>query len=471
VTRALPPLYGRFVTAYRLPLWTLVALLLALLALARPIDHDESQYVAATLLAARGLPYRDFAYLQTPLQPLLFAPVAAIVGGQAWIALRLANAALGLVTLLLVERAARRAGASETAAFAAALLMGACDSFLFGAATARNDMLPATLLAAALALRPESGRREALLTGLVLSAAAAAKLSYALPALAVGGDALLRRERRAWWIAAGAVPMGLLVAGLAMAAPAAFWFEVITFPIQGPGEWYARTNPAKLSQAAKALDWLKFLALGPGPIALIVLRRVRAREPWLLLIAGIVASLLPVPTWRQYLLPMLPPLFVGLALAWSVAPPGRGMRIATAILVVAGLSLSIEALLGAARAGLPMLGAARDGTAIGAAYRAAGGRGPVATLSPQWLPAGGLAIDPRFAAGPFYFRGRGLLTPAAERRMGLVSVERLAQAPLSAVLTGAEPEADAALAAAARARGMRAVAVPGTRFTLWLGRH
>ena len=42
----------------------------------RPIDHDEGQYVGAVAMMRFGLPYRDFAYLQTPLQPLLFAPLA-----------------------------------------------------------------------------------------------------------------------------------------------------------------------------------------------------------------------------------------------------------------------------------------------------------------------------------------------------------------------------------------------------------
>ena len=54
----------------------LLAVLLCLLAIARPVDHDESQYVAAATLSGAGLiPYRDYAYLQTPLQPLLFAPI------------------------------------------------------------------------------------------------------------------------------------------------------------------------------------------------------------------------------------------------------------------------------------------------------------------------------------------------------------------------------------------------------------
>lgn len=467
----MPLFYGRFVTRRLVPvaLWSAVFLLLALLALARPVDHDESQYVAATVLAVRGLPYSDFAYLQTPLQPLLFAPVAMLAGGGVWIALRLVNAALGVLTLLLVARAARVAGATRTMATAAALLMGACDSFLFSAAAARNDMLPAALLSGGLvAVLAPPTRGRALLAGLLLAGAAAAKLSYAAPALAYGAYALADRARRPAWLALGALPAALLVAALAAAAPEAFAFEVLRFPHAGPADWYARANPAKLALLTKAFDVLKFLALGPALLALGFGWRGRSPMLALFLLAGALASLAPFPTWRQYLLPLLPPLFVQLARSWSVAAPSRPLRIATAIFVGAGLSLSIEALLGAARQGLAMPRAARESDAIGAALRGTGAGGAVATLSPQYLPAAGLAIDPRFAAGPFYFRGEGLLDPAAERRLHLLSPATLPTAPLGPVLTGAEPDGDAALAATARARGYHPIRVDGTRFTLWL---
>ncbi|MEG8053547.1 hypothetical protein QP185_10385 [Sphingomonas aerolata] len=85
----------------------LAALYIAL-ALLRPVDHDESQYVAAAVLTAHGLlPYRDFAYLQTPLQPFLLAPIAVLTGAWTWPALRLTNALLGLATVAFVHAAAR----------------------------------------------------------------------------------------------------------------------------------------------------------------------------------------------------------------------------------------------------------------------------------------------------------------------------------------------------------------------------
>src|SRR4051812_38727916 len=125
------------------------ALMLWLVALAfvRRLSIDESQYVAATALTAQGLlPYRDFAYLQTPLQPFVFAPLQWLFAGHLLLAMRMANALLGSVTAALVYGAARRAGAREGAALAAAAMLTACQSFTWSVGVARNDMLPAALM-------------------------------------------------------------------------------------------------------------------------------------------------------------------------------------------------------------------------------------------------------------------------------------------------------------------------------------
>ena len=45
-------------------IFVMLTLWLIALAIVRPLSVDESQYVAATALTAKGLlPYRDFAYL------------------------------------------------------------------------------------------------------------------------------------------------------------------------------------------------------------------------------------------------------------------------------------------------------------------------------------------------------------------------------------------------------------------------
>ena len=471
-----PPSRGNMVLAL-----AALAILFVALALLRPVDHDESQYVAATLLTAHGfIPYRDFAYLQTPLQPYLFAPLALLAGAWTWPVLRIANALLGLATIAAVHRAARIGGAGPRAATIAAALFATCDILLFSIGTARNDALPAACLALALpaivrTAREQASRRDALRIGALLAAAAAAKISYALPALAYGLWTLFRANRRPWWTLLGALPFAAITGALFLQAPEAFLFGVLGFPGRAPTEWY-QAHPWKLSTAAKLIDTLKFLALGPALLAIVATtgRRHRGHLIFdLLILAGLIAALAPVPTWRQYLLPMLPALFVRLALVWHAHPPGKAMRIAAVVFACAGLAPTVEAV---ANGGIPMRDALRTATAVRETLDRAHVTGPVATLSPQFLP--GTAIDPRFAPGPFYFRSTALLDARQERRLHLVSHARLGLlGDPRAILTGGEGawssgdvRIDALLAAYAIRRGYQALPVPGTRFTLYVAR-
>jgi len=452
---------------------TLVVVLVALAAL-RPIDHDESQYVAAAVLTADGLmPYRDYAFLQTPLQPFAFAPLAWLFGGWAWGALRIANALLGAVVVAASWRAMREAGVGSHTATLCAGLLATCDILLFSAGTARNDALPAALLAVALApmLRAErvgGSRAGAVLIGLLLGGAAAAKISYALPAATYGVYALVVRRHRPWWVLLGALPPAALVAWTAAIAPAGFLFGTLHFPAAAPAQYYEAAGRAwKLSAWAKALDTLKFLVLGPAllAIATVALRRAR-RWPslleWLVL-AGLVAALLPAPTWRQYLLPALPPLFV--LLAERLCKPARAWRIAAIVFAVAGLAPTIVAL---AKPG-SLVTAMRERAAL------AGVRGPVATLAPQFVAM----PDPRFAPGPFHFRSRGLLTPAEEVSLNLVSRDTLdaafARTPPAAIMVGGEaawtsgdPALDSILQDWAIRNGWRRAPLASDRLRLYL---
>ena len=467
--------------------WFALAVLLALLALLRPVDHDESQYVAAATLSAHGsLPYRDYLYLQAPLQPLLFAPVAWLAGRWAWPVLRIVNALLGVIALGGVYRAARIAGVRPRAAITATALFGCCDILLFSIGTARNDALPLALFAAALPalVRGSLGRAtpgSALLAGCLLAAAAAAKVSYAVPALAYGMLALTDRRRQPLLVALGAAPVALLVGWFYRLDPAAFLFGVLSFPTRAPAEYYVADGRAwKLGVATKLIDTLKFLALGPALVAIVAVARDRRRDPTrllldVLLIAAFVAALMPAPTWRQYLAPVLAPLFVRFALAIEARPPGRTARLVTGMFVFAGIAPSLIAL-AAVAAGVPILTAMRQSAAIGARLDRAGVVGPVVTLSPQFLAGAGRLVDPRFAAGPFYFRSHALLSPRQEPALHALSGDRLdALGTPGAILLGGEgarTSGDAALERPlerwARAHGYRAHAVPEGRFRLYL---
>ena len=303
-----------------------------------------------------------------------------------------------------------------------------------------------------------------------------------LPALAYGGWALFDRRRRAEWVALGAGPVVVLVLVLAAQASEAFRFEVLDFATVAPQQYYtAAGRAARLGWAPKALDVLKFLALGGAMIAVVASVRDRRSDPprrvlELLALAGLVTALLPSPVWRQYLLPMLVPLFARLALAWQQRVPGPAWRVAAVVFACAGLAPSIAAAM-QATGGVPMLEASRDAEAIARALDTAQVSGPVATLSPQYLSGAARVPDPRFVAGPFYFRSDGLLDPTAEDRAHLLSHARLstlAFAPGQAVLVGGEalssgdPALDQAMAAAAAPGATRISRLRGGRWTLYV---
>ncbi len=460
-----------------------LALILCALALVRPVDHDESQYVAAAVLSAhRLLPYRDYAYFQTPLQPLAFAPIAALAGSWAWPALRIVDALLGAAAVGFVHAGARAAGVRARVALAAAGLMACCEPLLFGAGTARNDALPLACLSAALWLamkqEDEATRRRALAIGLLLGAAAAAKLSYLLPLLAYLGAAMADRRRLPSVVGAGVLPAAALVASVVWRAPAEAWLGIWTFPHDAPGLWYG-AGSWRMSPAGKIVDLVKFLALGPALLALAAVARrpagSRERLVMAMLVACLFAAVAPSPTMRQYLVPALPPLFLLLALAWEARPPARAWRVGAVVFAVAGLAPSAAALVDAVTDGPATARAMRDGAAIRTAMDRAQVVQTVVTLSPQYLPATYRLPDPRFAPGPFYFRTQGLIDPAAEARAHLVSLARidagLAIRP-EGILTGGGGVGDAPLEAAlarwATAHGYRRMAVPGTAFSLYV---
>ncbi len=448
--------------------WALVlalATLLAIAALARPLDHDESQYVASAVLARSGLPYRDFDYLQTPLQPLLFAPLAALWPGHLLVVLRLTNAALGLGAVLLLAKALRHAGWSRDAALPAALLLAASEPFLFGASTIRNDILPCFFECAGLAALMASSPREATrpswasaLLGLSLGLATATKISYALPLAAVIPGELLARRHGSGRVSLpafllGAMPPLAIVAGLALAAPHAFWFDVVRFPAEAPREWYARGPDAgKLGLLGRTIDYLRFAALGPALLLLgLLVWRKRTARRWLaregetaileaMLAAAILASLLTTPVWRQYLLPLLPVLILRAGTPETLAAPGRLRAAALAAFCLAGLAPTLAATATAARLGFPVIAAEHDAAAIRALlyHRSIGHE--IATLSAERVADTGFALDPRFAAGPFLFRTRDGLGEG-DRLTGVTQATfraRLQQAPPQSIVTGGE---------------------------------
>ncbi len=484
------------------------ALFMVSLALILPVDHDEGQYVAAASLAARGLrPYADFIYLQTPLQPLLTAPVARLARGETFIALRLANALAGAGVLALVFLIQRRLGVATWRAAAAAALLGACYIFQFGCGVARNDALPvlAEVLALAAALAalgdaPKGGWRALalwLLAGLGLGAAVSLKISYALPLAGAGLFVLAGVWRRTLtWPALPAFSLGALAGVapclLALASfPQAYVFDTLGYHATAPRVWYAAIGQShRLSPLAKIPDGLFALAVGPAlevlaAVVALTVMRLRAgvkatpgrRLIEILAMAGLAAALAPTPTQRQYFLPLLPFLFIlwGLGEADLRGPPSRRLRqvmtaaIAVGALIGAGRYAYLvgESAARLAQGGLPPILQVTDQAHwIGGRLAAAGVGGDIVTPSPQAVADSGSPLDPRLAAGPFFYRTGDLVSDRQQRRLHAISPRSLAafldEGPPAAIVVGLEPRqgpsgrsVDDDFRAYAKARGYR----------------
>jgi hypothetical protein len=478
--------------------FVLCAVLLLIVGAFSPLDHDEGQYVGAVALMRIGLPYRDFAYLQTPLQPLLFAPLAWIAKGWLFPALRGVNALLATGAVACIWLAARRAGASERGALLTAMALLSSHMLLFAGSVARNDALPLMLTTAGLAaflrlLRDGRGGWTALLAGLLLGAAASAKISYGLPAAAIGLFALLH------WRTLGAKQVALLASGgllgglptfcLIHLEPDAAWFGIIDYSLKAPQEWRTLNGQAFMLEWPLSLARLaRFLAQGCGLIALVGMMLVATRRRTvverlldMMILAGLIAAWLPRPIYVQYLGPLLPALFVRFALLvdrpfWR-HPMGRALIVVGMVAGLAQTAMAVGDNIAARHS--PVLAVLRDVRVMDGVLTAAGVPGSIATLSPERVVDSALPLDRRFVTGPFLFRTRSVLNDRQARAFHATTVSTLAAdldaLPPAALLVGAERERsraaprglDAALADWALARGYRRVALPsGTSLLL-----
>lgn len=429
--------------------WLAAPLLLSLSALVRAVNHDESQYVAAIALIRHALPYRDFAYLQPPLQPLLMSPLSLLPAGWIIIGARAANAALGVLTILFLSRSLHSRASSWAALVALAALL--CTApFLLASSLARNDALAMVLLAAALpplikAIASPKAARFAL-GGALLGLAASAKLNAALPAAGAGLFFLLRVRvygARALLAFGGGMLVGLLPALImASIAPDAFRFDVFEYNLEAPVQWWTSiSQSAELRPFHRLLKLFGQASLGSVLVGLIAIgcdpgKSEERRLLDLMIGGGLLAAFLPVPALVQYLVPLLPPLFVRFALALDHARPrARNILLVLAALgSIAGLTSSLVVHF----AGLELIRSVNYGRKVAAL---AGGR-EVATLSSEYIAGNGISLDPRFATGPFLYRTRGRLGQLAEANGHAVVVESLDKSltsrPPAVIVFGAE---------------------------------
>ena len=431
----------------------LTALLLGIALLTRPISHDEGQYVGAIALMRSGLPFRDFAYLQTPLQPLVLAPLSFLSAGWLLVGARVANALFGWLSLALLL-VGLRGRTPAWAAIAAVAALACTDVFLFGCAVARNDALPMMLLSAAVALVLQSGtlgKWSCLTAGLLLGLATSAKISFALAAAGAGLFLLVQARQSGWrptlFFAVGGIAGLLPTVILALLAPEQFYFTVFTYSLQAPQQWWASVGYARLlTPSGKLHDLVKYSSSGSILPALLVAALDRRRDPRLIvldcmIVGGLIAAYLPDPAFRQYLVPVLPPLFARLAITLGHLRPKPRLALLICLggFSIAGLSTTAADIRKSGRSGSELVRAVLIGRAVAEGARG----GLVATLAPELVAGSDVHLDRRFVTGPFLFRTDGALALEA-LRLGYSpnwrNVQLLQDESPSAIVLGTEAE-------------------------------
>jgi hypothetical protein len=454
-----------------LAFWLLLGLLISGFVLGRGYNHDEEQFLAAAVLAMDMAPYRDFVYLQPPAYPALLSGLYWLLGltDSYFLVARLVNLGFTLAAMAALWCFTREQAGDRLPAMAMTLLFVTCTAIQPAIDSMRNDMAPCALSLWAIVLLLREGARAnprhvwAVLSGLLLAAAVGMKLSYGfVPLLLLLWVLGWRRALLPGLLAGSAVGMMALLPW-PLAGWDGFVEGVFTYHRVTPAPWHAEVGLGtwfSLEHLAEFLNrrvftdavlaCLLFLA-----ITLLLARRdamvaaaLRARHMGVLLalmLGALVFGLLPRPPYIQYFMPFAAFTLLATAAAWpALAGIGR-MREAmlTAVVLLGALPGTLVLMVNAPRLLQPETWMVARVADTGAAIKAIGLSGAVATLSPIPVLEAGLKIYPELATGPFFYRTADRLS--AERLQALKAVGRrdiqalLATRPPAAILVGREP--------------------------------
>lgn len=251
-------------------------------------DFSDGVYAQSAREFLHGLvPYRDFATAQPPFLFLVGVVLLAIHDGLA--SLRAGMALADLVTAILVGVCAWRLTGLRAVAATTALLSPLLPISLYGHAQFTPETLAAPLLLAGALLCARRG--SARMGGVLLALAVAAKLAFALPALAIALSTRQRRQATLTLILAGAV--------FAIASVAAFGIDVWREAVQAQFQ-VGRTSLHDAGGAIAQGAWneLPLVAPAAAGVWLVWTRREQPLDVELMrtLVAAALAGLLLVFT-------------------------------------------------------------------------------------------------------------------------------------------------------------------------------
>ncbi|MGN0826406.1 MAG: hypothetical protein ACI4QD_00540 [Kiritimatiellia bacterium] len=306
-----------------------------------PLNQDEGWYLYAARLFREGLrPWRDFFFTQGPALPAVYSLI--LPPGSGLLAGRIATALLGWLALGETLLLLRGRGIHLRGAFLLTSLLMGCNLYhaYFTTIPKTYALASALLMGGFLALQRSTARPLlAALSGLLLAAAAATRLSLGAALPAVGATLLWQavrpaptanrpRARLLFFVAGGLLGLAILV------ACAAAWNPEVFLEAQ---RFHAARQGSSLILVCGSL--LRLLgAYLPLVLLALALRRFRwSVELAAFLAIGLVQLSAPFP-YDDYQVPAMPLLLVALATSLEFpAEPARRIRAELALLILCGI--------------------------------------------------------------------------------------------------------------------------------------
>jgi hypothetical protein len=472
------------------------------LVLCVPLSHDENMYIAAGVLLGEHTLYADFAYLQAPYLPLLYALVFDLTD-QAYLLFcgRMVALVMALVAFYVVYRTCRELSGSRRLGALCVVLFAGHHLTLFVLPYARNHVVALALSLSAFYLfvravrSPRHGAALSALAGVLSGLAVGTRLMAAPLALALLVACLItpRLKRMKHRLAHGLLPFSL---GLALSLVPAVWIIATT---DAGAAWFdnvgyhgvnllwrsaadparAMTLPGKLAFAAEYLVkgsgaslliafglvlWHRRYTTSRALVAKMASRADATTVATLCLAAAVLAAFLPTPMQRDYLAMVVPFAVIMLACLmgrWAVPYDRLLMQAVTglaALTVLVALATNLRYLRYLPYPGRWAPIAVRQaGQRLAQLASRTGAPAKVATLSPIYPLEGGLEIYPELATGPFLYRVGDLIESGRRERYVGSSPKSiralLAADPPDAILLGFEGTLEDPLAAFAQEHG------------------
>ncbi|MFH1879122.1 MAG: phospholipid carrier-dependent glycosyltransferase [Candidatus Omnitrophota bacterium] len=468
-----------------------------------PLSHDEHMYITAGRLAEAQVIYRDFAYLQMPYLPFIYAAFFKLTGtGYYLLAGRVLSSIFMFFSVLFIYLISYRVSRSLFVSLCMAALMVFNKIIIQTMGYSWNNIMPIAFTVAAFYVFMLSCTEKKIksawifLSGILLSAAVGVKLFYAavLPPFVVTSliyprsfNPGIRFKKCFLPLAAGILTGFLPVFYLMLKDMPAFMFDNVgyhnlTAVWKGVAEYslsevvigkfrYAKTvmkEPAYVVLLTGAL----FAFFGAAGTVRKMQGNVRIVFPvyfflsFLLAVSTLFVIFVPSPLQTQYFAVPVPFLIIFMVSAYDlVIGPNRifwkgllvyfvavsmvfgGMKVVKSwqdIMPVDGWTgVNIHKISQNIRA---CLGPVNNGDRM-------------ATLSPIYALEGGIPVYEEFATGPFLYRVGDLMTEKQRKTYKGVSPESLGrflcENPPKAVFTGFEGELDAPFVRYAEQNGYR----------------